>query len=108
MPLFFVPSKNALCLLVIYLRWEKFLIVMKKKIESIQAARAIAANMVLLFHMMSSEQKYGHGLHVLPIFCQAGAWSVDLFFMISGFIMATVSCIEKPLLTYVRERITTY
>lgn len=49
---------------------------MKNKIENIQALRFFAAFSVIMVH--------------LPLF-QFGAWGVDIFFVVSGFIMSFVS-----------------
>ncbi|NDE91293.1 MAG: acyltransferase [Alphaproteobacteria bacterium] len=59
--------------------------------KNIQALRAFAANSVLLTHIVSVEQKYGHGISVLDPSFHLGAMSVDLFFVISGFIMASLA-----------------
>jgi exopolysaccharide production protein ExoZ len=60
-------------------------------INNIQALRAIAANGVLVSHLFVVEQKYGHGGEVLSANAHLGALGVDLFFVISGFIMATIA-----------------
>jgi peptidoglycan/LPS O-acetylase OafA/YrhL len=59
-------------------------------IKNIQALRAIAANAVLVSHLFMVEQKYSHGGAVLSANAHLGAFGVDLFFVISGFIMATI------------------
>ncbi|MET0707741.1 MAG: acyltransferase [Tardiphaga sp.] len=65
---------------------------MNSKFNSIQALRAIAANLVLLAHLSVIEIKYGHGIAVLPDWIGfGGAAGVNLFFIISGFVMALVS-----------------
>jgi peptidoglycan/LPS O-acetylase OafA/YrhL len=60
-------------------------------IKNIQALRAIAANGVLVSHLFIVEQKYNHGGAVLSANAHLGAFGVDLFFVISGFIMATIA-----------------
>ena len=60
-------------------------------IKNIQALRAIAANGVLVSHLFIVEQKYSHGGEVLSAHAHLGAFGVDLFFVISGFIMATIA-----------------
>ncbi len=60
-------------------------------IKNIQVLRAIAANGVLISHLLIVEQKYGHAGPVLPAASHFGAFGVDLFFVISGFIMATIA-----------------
>ena len=61
------------------------------KFTNIQLLRAIAANGVLLSHLLVIEQKYGHGFIFLPEIIRLGSCGVDLFFVISGFIMATIA-----------------
>lgn len=62
------------------------------KFNSIQALRALAANLVLLAHLSVIEIKYGHGITVLPEWIGfGGAAGVNLFFVISGFVMALVA-----------------
>ena len=60
-------------------------------VKNIQALRAIAANGVLISHLFIVEQKYSHGGAVLSANAHLGAFGVDLFFVISGFIMATIA-----------------
>ncbi len=58
---------------------------------NIQALRGIAALIVVLFHLHTIESKYFSG-HVVPaILGICGTAGVDLFFVISGFVMMTVS-----------------
>jgi exopolysaccharide production protein ExoZ len=59
------------------------------KLEGLQALRGVAVLLVLLFHLTSIERKYG-GRILLPDLANAGASGVDLFFLISGFVMATL------------------
>jgi len=61
-----------------------------KKIGSIQALRAAAAIGVVLYHMLVIEKKYAGGDHFLPGLFRIGQSGVDLFFVISGFIMVTI------------------
>jgi len=63
----------------------------KKKLDSIQVLRGIAAVAVVLFHLMAVEKKYSLGFKVLPDFFRIGQSGVDLFFVISGFIMALIT-----------------
>src|SRR5258707_3388590 len=60
-------------------------------VKNIQALRAIAANGVLISHLFIVEQKYSHGGTVLSANAHFGAFGVDLFFVISGFIKATIA-----------------
>ncbi|MEP6481283.1 MAG: acyltransferase [Rhodoglobus sp.] len=57
------------------------------QLRSIQVARGVAALSVLAFHSLDSAHKYFGGIQVLPAFFDGGKWGVDLFFVISGFVM---------------------
>ena len=61
-----------------------------KKIGSIQVLRAVAAIGVVLYHMLVIEKKYAGGDDFLPSLFRLGQSGVDLFFVISGFIMVTI------------------
>ena len=61
------------------------------KIQNIQALRGIAVLAVVFFHLMTIEQKYGGTQTILPDFFNFGMFGVDLFFVISGFIMIAVT-----------------
>ncbi|MCE7033275.1 acyltransferase [Lysobacter sp. GX 14042] len=58
---------------------------------SLQALRAIAALLVVLFHLRIVEARYGDGAPLLPGAMRFADGGVDLFFVISGFIMATIT-----------------
>jgi exopolysaccharide production protein ExoZ len=58
---------------------------------SIQGLRGLAALGVVMFHATFIEQKYSGGDGLLPGFLYLGQSGVDLFFVISGFIMVTVT-----------------
>jgi exopolysaccharide production protein ExoZ len=60
-------------------------------IKNIQALRAIAANGVLISHLLIVEQKYSHSGPLLCADARFGAFGVDLFFVTSGLIMATIA-----------------
>jgi peptidoglycan/LPS O-acetylase OafA/YrhL len=62
-----------------------------KKLESIQLLRGIAALGVVLFHCLAIENKYFATAKVLPRMFELGQTGVDLFFVISGFVMVTVT-----------------
>ena len=61
------------------------------KIQNIQALRGIAVLSVVFFHLLTIEQKYGGSRTILPDLLQFGLFGVDLFFVISGFVMVTVT-----------------
>jgi len=59
-----------------------------RSLDSVQALRGIAATIVLLFHVAGRELTVGHGgFGLLHPFLFFGAQGVDLFFVISGFII---------------------
>lgn len=62
-----------------------------KKIQNIQALRGVAVLSVVLFHLVSIEQKYGGSKTILSELFQFGMVGVDLFFVISGFVMVAVT-----------------
>jgi exopolysaccharide production protein ExoZ len=62
------------------------------KVVSIQILRAIAVLFVVFHHIYLTEIKYGHGETLIPNFLGLlGASGVDLFFVISGFVMVMVT-----------------
>jgi exopolysaccharide production protein ExoZ len=61
------------------------------KIQNIQALRGAAAFAVVVFHLIPIENKYGGGTTILPLIFQHGKFGVDLFFVISGFVMVTIT-----------------
>jgi exopolysaccharide production protein ExoZ len=60
------------------------------KLFTLQVARGVAANLVVLSHLFVVEGKYTGG-GVLPLFTLYGMAGVDLFFVLSGFIMVAVA-----------------
>lgn len=58
---------------------------------SIQALRGVAVLGVVAFHLLSVEKKYSGGDRLLPDFLILGQAGVDLFFVISGFVMVSVT-----------------
>lgn len=65
-----------------------------RRLASIQCLRAIAATAVVLVHMRVFEPKYDPGAVLAPPILEFGQLGVDLFFVISGFIMTTITAQE--------------
>lgn len=64
---------------------------MRERLENIQALRGAAALMVLFAHVKGAEIDYGGTGTILPHFLYMGVVGVDLFFLISGFVMTHVA-----------------
>jgi len=64
---------------------------MKERLENIQALRGVAALMVLFAHVKEAESDYGGAGLLLPHNLYMGVVGVDLFFLISGFVMTHVA-----------------
>ena len=64
---------------------------MQKKIENIQAIRGIATLFVVFYHIMNTEHKFADSNTILPSFLTIFSSGVDLFFVISGFVIVTVT-----------------
>jgi len=64
---------------------------MQARLENIQALRGVAALMVLIAHVKDAEVDYGGGGTLLPHWPYMGVVGVDLFFLISGFVMTHVA-----------------
>jgi exopolysaccharide production protein ExoZ len=62
-----------------------------RKIQNIQGLRGIAVLLVIFAHMLTTEAKYAKFDYLLPSFLEIGGSGVDLFFLISGFIMVMVT-----------------
>lgn len=69
---------------------------MKERLQNIQALRGIAALMVLIAHVKEAEGDYGGAGTLLPHFLYMGVVGVDLFFLISGLVMAHVALSGEP------------
>ena len=64
------------------------------KLQYLQGLRALAVCMVLFSHLLMIEKKYSPEA-ILPEISRVGVAGVDLFFVISGFIMYMISSGEK-------------
>lgn len=64
-----------------------------RKIENVQTLRALAAVMVVFHHAVG--QMESRGGRTFPIDASFGQAGVDLFFVISGFIMFYTTCAAK-------------
>ncbi|CAM2194906.1 exopolysaccharide production protein ExoZ [Paraburkholderia kururiensis] len=62
-----------------------------KRYKSIQVLRALAALGVVAFHTEGNVGAYGWAPRVFPHFSRYGELGVDVFFVISGFVIALVS-----------------
>lgn len=60
------------------------------RLLSLQVMRGVAANLVVLSHLSIVEAKYTNG-QILPSFSFYGIAGVDIFFVLSGFIMVVVA-----------------
>ena len=67
-----------------------------QRLKSIQALRAIAASLVFLCHLVPIEQRLSGRAEPLTDFWLAGAFGVDLFFVISGFVIVWVAADSPP------------
>ena len=63
---------------------------MNNKLNNLQALRAFAALNVVLFHLIGTSASYGFGVDHLKIFEGWGSNGVDIFFVLSGFIMVYI------------------
>ncbi|MDH3437054.1 MAG: acyltransferase [Betaproteobacteria bacterium] len=62
-----------------------------RKIDNIQALRGVAVLLVAMTHIMAFERKYIQGERLFADWMAIGTSGVDLFFVISGFIMVHVT-----------------
>ena len=76
-----------------------------QELRTIQAARAIAANLVVFSHLFFVEAKYPAS-SVFPGFTLYGIAGVDLFFVVSGFIMVAVAGRDRGAIEFLWRRAT--
>ena len=62
-----------------------------EKIQNIQGLRGVAVLLVVFSHMLRIEGKYAQFEYILPELFLIGMSGVDLFFLISGFVMVAVT-----------------
>ena len=62
-----------------------------RQLRVVQILRGVAALSVVLAHLVAVERKYLPGPPLTSHFLELGAAGVDLFFVISGFIMTTIT-----------------
>ena len=60
------------------------------RLLTLQVTRGVAANLVVISHLFVIEAKFT-GANILPTFSSYGIAGVDLFFILSGFIMVVVA-----------------
>ena len=64
---------------------------MNTKINNLQALRGLAVLFVIFYHMLNIEHKYNYSFSIIPHFFDIGYVGVDIFFVISGFILTTIT-----------------
>jgi exopolysaccharide production protein ExoZ len=64
---------------------------MREQFHNLQSLRGLACLLVVLYHLSRSEAGFGLGFNPLRIFQWCGYAGVDLFFVLSGFIIATAT-----------------
>jgi len=83
---------------------------MHRKLHSLQSMRGIAVMLIVLLHIYAFEAKAGVGAAILPQWLIFGSSGVDLFFVVSGFVMVyTTEGIAghwRELLKFLYKRIT--
>lgn len=77
----------------------------KNKIESIQVIRGVAALFVVLFHYRQNINNVYVQTNLGDLLFSYGWFGVDLFFLISGFIIYKTTETKKPKLDFIIKRI---
>jgi peptidoglycan/LPS O-acetylase OafA/YrhL len=78
-------------------------LVVTDRYESIQVLRALAAVAVVMLHSESNAGAYGWFSQLFPPIARYGLLGVDVFFVVSGFVMALVSYGEPQGLSSARK-----
>lgn len=88
---------------------------MQKTLHSVQCLRGIAAMLVVIYHSQKLLETYQSRIGIPPSIVNAtpnlsivGASGVDLFFVISGFIMAYITCAQRgphAILPFLKRRL---
>ncbi len=60
-------------------------------VQNIQGLRGVAVLLVVVFHLALVEAQYGGATPLLPALATVGMMGVDLFFVISGFVMVGIT-----------------
>src|SRR4051812_5118943 len=63
---------------------------MRDRFDSLQALRGVACLMVVCYHAAAAERGYGLSFSPLRPALWVGFGGVDVFFVLSGFIIATI------------------
>ena len=77
-----------------------------KILNNIQALRAFAAMNVVFFHIIFNAKIYGHPIAIFDFLDRWGSNGVDLFFVISGFVMIYIQHLkQKTPFGFFRDRV---
>lgn len=64
---------------------------MQKKIENVQALRGFSTLLVVIYHVAETEKRFAYSDLIFPGVVKLCAAGVDIFFIISGFVIVTVA-----------------
>lgn len=77
-----------------------------KQLWNLQALRSFAALNVVFFHIIGTASVYGYPVNVFAFLTGWGANGVDLFFVISGFVMVYIQHTKNKLpLDFIKDRL---